>query len=133
MVNPCAGEEGKGDPSVTFRESFAEVISEKKLSEALLRINPWLEEDQLPPIVRQITTPTITGGLTEHNRYIFEKLLENTVAENRKTGRPEAVRYIDFKNPDQNEFLAISQFKVVIPSTKSTSFPTLFFLSTACQ
>ncbi len=118
-----AGEEGKGDPSVTFRESFAEVIIEKKLSEALLRINPWLEEDQLPPIVRQITTPTITGGLTEHNRYIFEKLLENTVAENRKTGRPEAVRYIDFKNPDQNEFLAISQFKVVIPSTEKHIIP----------
>jgi len=118
-----AGEEGKGDPNITFRESFAEVIIEKKLCEALLRVNPWLEADQLPPIVRQITTPTITGGLIEHNRYVFEKLLENTVAENRKTGRPEAVRYIDFNNPDKNEFLAISQFKVVIPSTEKHIIP----------
>src|SRR5207244_10423831 len=42
-----AGEEGKGDPAVTFREGFNEVILEKKLREALLKINPWLAEDQL--------------------------------------------------------------------------------------
>jgi len=118
-----AGEEGKGDPSITFRESFAEVIVEKKLREALLRINPWLEEDQLAPIVREITTPTATGGLIENNRYILEKLLENTSAENRITGRPEAVHFIDFTNPDANDFLAISQFKVNIPGTEKHIIP----------
>jgi len=118
-----AGEEGKGDPNITFRESFAEVIIEKKLREALGRINPWLEEDQLAPIVREITTPTATGGLIENNRYILEKLLENTSAENRATGRPEAVHFIDFTNPDANDFLAVSQFKVNIPGTEKHIIP----------
>ena len=118
-----AGEEGKGDPGVTFREAFGEVLIEKKLREALLRINSWLEEDQLAPIVRELTTPNITGGLLENNRYIHEKLLENTSAENRKTGKPETVKFIDFSNPDANEFLAVSQFKVNIPGTERHIIP----------
>jgi type I restriction enzyme R subunit len=123
-----AGEEGKGDPSITFRESFADVLMESKLREALSRLNPWLEEDQLAPIVREMTTPSVTGGLVENNRYILEKLLDNTSAENRKTGRPETVRFIDFTKPDINEFLAVSQFKVNIPGTEKHIIPdiTLF-------
>ncbi|MDD2785992.1 MAG: HsdR family type I site-specific deoxyribonuclease [Patescibacteria group bacterium] len=123
-----AGEEGKGDPSVTFRESFGDVVMERKLREALLRLNPWLEEDQLAPIVREMTTPNVTGGLIENNRYVLEKLLENTSAENRKTGKPETVRFIDFTNSDTNEFLAVSQFKVNIPGTEKHIIPdiTLF-------
>lgn len=118
-----AGEEGKGDPAITFRESFAEVMLESKLRDALMRINPWLEEDQLAPIVRELATPQTTGGLVENNRYILEKLLENTSAENRKTGRPETVRFIDFAKTDANEFLAISQFKVNIPGTEKHIIP----------
>ena len=34
-----AGDEGKGDPTVTFREGFNEVILEKKLRESLLKLN----------------------------------------------------------------------------------------------
>lgn len=118
-----AGEEGKGDPSVTFRESFSDVLLESKLRESLLRINPWLEDDQLSPLVREMATPTLIGGLVEHNHYILDKLLEGTSAENRKTGRPEAVRFIDFSNADANNFLAISQFKVNIPGTEKHIIP----------
>ena len=118
-----AGEEGKGDPNITFRESFTEVIIEKKLREALLRINPWLKENQIAPIIREITTPTATGGLIENNRYILEKLLENTSAENEATGRSETIHFIDFINSNTNDFLAISQFKVNIPGTEKHIIP----------
>lgn len=118
-----AGEEGKGDPGVTFRDSFTEVVIEKKFRENLLRLNPWLEEDQLAPIVRELTAPSITGGLLENNKYILEKLLESTSAENRTNGKPETVRFIDFSNPEANEFLAISQFKVSIPGTERHIIP----------
>lgn len=118
-----AGEAGKGDPAVTFREGFNEVIIEKKLRESLLKINPWLEEDQLAPIVHELATPNTTGGLLENNSYILEKLLENTSAENKQTGRDETVRLIDFDNPDNNDYLAISQFKVNIPGTEKHIIP----------
>src|SRR5438128_1206735 len=66
-----AGEAGKGDPVVTFREGFNEVVLEKRLRAALLKINTWLQEDQLAPIVRELTTPGVLGGLIENNRYIL--------------------------------------------------------------
>jgi type I restriction enzyme R subunit len=118
-----AGEEGKGDPVVTFREGFNEVILERRLRDALLKINPWLQEDQLAPIIRELTTPGVIGGPIENNRYILEKLLEGTSAEDPRTHRPAPVHFIDFINPDANDFLAISQFKVNIPGTENHIIP----------
>jgi type I restriction enzyme R subunit len=118
-----AGEEGKGDPAITFRGGFSEVIVEKKLRESLRKINPWLHEDQVAPIVREVAIPNVTGGLIENNRYILEKLLEGTSAEDRQTHKPRPVRFIDFANPETNDFLAISQFKVNIPGTENHIIP----------
>ncbi len=118
-----AEEVGKYDPAVTYRASFSEVIIEKQFREALLKINPWLEESQLPEIIRELMVPS-KNSLLEANKEILEKLLENTSAENRKTGsRNETVRFIDFKNPDNNLFLAVSQFKVNIPGTEKHIIP----------
>ena len=101
--------------SVTFRETFREVILEGELREAIKRINPWIEEDQINEVIRRVTTPQ-SNSLLEINREIHELLLGNiSVSENRKTGdRSPTVWLIDFKNPENNSFIAISQFKVNI-------------------
>lgn len=118
-----AGEAGKGDPSITFRDGFHEVILEKKLREALKTLNPWLEEDQLAPIIHDLLIPNVTGGLIENNKFILGRLLEKATAENRRTGTTETVQIIDFTNADNNEFLAISQFKVNVPGTEKHIIP----------
>jgi len=118
-----AGEQGKYDPAITLREGFNEVIIEKELRASLLNINRWLEDDQITDIIREITVPQ-SNGLIQINKEILEKLLENTSRDNRKTGeRSETVRFIDFKNPEKNSFLAISQFKVNIPGTEKHIIP----------
>ncbi len=110
--------------SVTFRETFREVILEGQLREAIKRINPWIEEDQISEVVRKVTTPQ-ANSLLEINREIHELLLGNiSIAENRKTGdRSPTVWLIDFKNPENNSFIAISQFKVNIPGTEKHIIP----------
>lgn len=110
--------------SVKFRETFREVILEDILKESIKRINQWLEEDQINEVMRKITIPS-ANSLLEANREIHDLLLENTsVSENRKTGeKSPTVRYIDFKNPDNNSFVAISQFKVSIPGTEKHIIP----------
>lgn len=118
-----AGEKGRGDPSVTYRDGFNEIIIEKKLRESLMKLNPWLEEEQLAPLIHEIAVPNITGGLIEKNHHILERLLENLTAENKQTGRSETVKIIDFENPEKNDFLAISQFKVTIPGTEKHIIP----------
>ncbi|MDY0028138.1 MAG: HsdR family type I site-specific deoxyribonuclease, partial [Candidatus Humimicrobiaceae bacterium] len=110
--------------SINWRETFREVILEDVLRESIKRINPWIEKDQINEVVRRITTPS-SSSLLEANREISDLLLENTsVSENRKTGeKSPTVKFIDFKNQENNSFIAISQFKVNIPGTEKHVIP----------
>jgi len=72
--------------NVKFRESFRDVILESILKESLMKINPWIEDDQINEVIRKITTP-LSNSLLEANKEIHDLFLENTsVSENRKTG-----------------------------------------------
>ncbi|MDM7202740.1 MAG: type I restriction endonuclease subunit R [Thermodesulfobacteriaceae bacterium] len=110
--------------SVKFRESFGDIVLEGVLKESIKRINPWIEEDQVNEVIRRITTPS-ANSLLEANKEIHDLLLENTsVSENRKTGeKSPTVKFIDYQNPDNNSFIAISQFKVKIPGTEKHIIP----------
>ncbi|MFZ8861235.1 MAG: type I restriction endonuclease, partial [Thermocrinis sp.] len=107
-----------------FRKSFEEVILKDVLRQSIKRINPWIEEDQIDYVVRRLEEPK-AKSLFEANREIHELLLENIpVSENRKTGeKSPSVYIIDFKNPENNSFIAISQFKVKIPGTEKHIIP----------
>ena len=106
------------DPADSFRTSFDQVILRPKLEETLRRINPFLRDDQVAEVVQRISHFP-QPGLIENNRRVLDLLLENTsVAVNHDTGEQSpTVRYVDFRNPDNNNFVAISQFKVRIPGT----------------
>ena len=114
--------DSSGEPiygeSVKFRESFREIILEQELRHSIKRINSWIEDAQVSEVVRRITMPQ-ANSLLEANREIHDLLLENTsVSENRKTGeKSPTVRFLDFKNPENNSIIAISQFKVNTPGT----------------
>jgi type I restriction enzyme R subunit len=107
-----------------FRTTFREVILEDVLRQSIKRINPWIEQDQIDYVVRRLKEPQ-ANSLFEANREIHELLLENIpVSENRKTGeRSPSVYIIDFKNPENNSFIAISQFKVNVPGTEKHIVP----------
>ncbi|KUH34001.1 restriction endonuclease subunit R [Thermococcus celericrescens] len=109
---------------VQLRKSFREVVLEDELKEALRRINPWLEDDQVEEAIIRIQNPP-SRSLIEANMEIHNLLLEGiSVSENRKTGeKSPTVRYIDFENPENNSFIAISQFKVNIPGTEGHIIP----------
>jgi type I restriction enzyme R subunit len=106
------------------------VVLIPKLEEALRKINPFLEEDQVNECVGRITTFQ-QSTLIENNQKVLRFLLENTVvAENRKTGeKSPTVRYVDFSEANlNNSFIAISQFKVRVLGTVNHIIPdiTLF-------
>ena len=95
------------------------------LREQLKVINPWLEDDQVEEVVKQLTASFPSTGLIQNNRHAFNLLLENTsVSENRKTGeKSPTVRFIDFKHRDNNRFIAVCQFKVRILGTEYHIIP----------
>ena len=111
-------------PAQSLRRSFDQVVLLPKLEAALRRINPFLTDDQVAEVVRRITVAP-GASLIENNQYVLRLLLENTsVAVNHETGeKSPTVRYVDFANQENNEFTAISQFKVHIPGTEHHIVP----------
>ena len=121
--------DSKQHPGDSFRKTFTEVVMLPVLSEQLKVINPWLEDDQVEEVVKQITANFPGTGLIENNRHILNLLLENTsIGENRKTGeKSPTVRFIDFKHRDNNRFIAVCQFKVRILGTEHHIIPDIVF------
>jgi len=116
-------------PEQSYRTSFAEVILQPKLREALITVNPFLSDGQVDEVVRKITTFQ-KNSLIENNQQVLTYLLENTtVSSNEQTGElSPTVRFIDFGNVNNNIFTAISQFKVRVTGTDHHIIPdiTLF-------
>lgn len=107
-------------PSQTFRENFTEVVMLPVLRQQLKIINDWLEDDQVEEVIKQLTASFPSTNLIQNNRHVFNLLLEGTsVSENRKTGaKSPSVQFIDFKQRQNNRFIAVCQFKVRILGTE---------------
>ena len=98
------------------RGSYKEVVLEKRLSLSVKRINPWITEENLHKVVRDLTRATYTN-LIEANQKIWEVLNKcvSVMQDVGKGNKGQTVRIIDFDNPDNNEFLCVNQFKVSGP------------------
>jgi type I restriction enzyme R subunit len=74
-------------PADSYRQSFTEVVMLPVLREQLKVINPWLADDQVEEVVKQLTASFPGTDLIQNNRHVFNLLLENTsVSENRLVG-----------------------------------------------
>ncbi len=106
-------------PQQSFRTQFSQVVLQPQLEEALRKINPFLQDDQVADVIRRLTAFP-QKNLIENNRQILQYLLENmTVSVNHDTGESSpTVRLVDFQNRSNNSFVAISQFKVSVPGTE---------------
>ena len=117
--------DSKQQPSDTFRDTFTEVVMLPVLREQLKIINPWLEEDQVDEVAKQLTASFPSTNLIQNNRHVLQLLLENTsVSENRQTGeKSPTVQFIDFRHRENNCFIAVCQFKVRILGTEHHIIP----------
>ncbi|MBS1911110.1 MAG: type I restriction endonuclease subunit R [Bacteroidetes bacterium] len=117
-------------PELTKRASFREVLLKGRLAAALARLNlrdgkPWLDDARTARAIRDLETAE-GHGLIEINRSATELLLRGTVADGLpgwEAGREQPVRYIDFENPEANDFLVINQFKVELASGRGHIIP----------
>ncbi len=116
------------DPSISLRSSFREIILEQEFRKSLKRINltengrTWLTEKQIDDVLREITThPGV--GLLEANQTVFKLLTQNTtVGVNELTGEQSPlVRFIDFRHPERNSFIAINQFRIDTPGASRSA------------
>jgi len=112
-------------PADSFRSNFTDVVMEPVLRNQLSVLNPWLEDDQVDEVVKQVTASFPGNDLIENNSFVLQLLLEGTsVGENRITGeRSPTVHIVDFAHAANNRYIAVCQFKVRILGTEHHILP----------
>ncbi len=95
------------------REGFAEPVLTMRLGAALRRLNPWINDDNVKKAMRHITHVTATG-LIDANEQVHTALVHNiSLEQDLGDGkRGQTVRFIDFDEPSNNEFLFTRQYRV---------------------
>jgi type I restriction enzyme, R subunit len=118
-------------PEVTGRTSFREVLLQDRLRDALRRINrgpdgaPWLDESRLAQAANALEHISAVR-LLEANERVTELLLRGTQVEGLPgwdDGREQTIRFIDSDRPENNDFLAVNQFRVDPPGDRKFSIP----------
>lgn len=95
------------------RAYFRDVVLVQRLESSIKRLNPWLSDENLRKVMRELTHPNF-AGLMEYNHAIYQTLVNYlSVEQDLGKGRKgQTVKIIDFDNADNNEFLCTNQFKV---------------------
>ncbi|MGH8278227.1 MAG: type I restriction endonuclease subunit R, partial [Gammaproteobacteria bacterium] len=96
------------------RESYSEVVLEKRLRQALMRLNPDLASEALEDAYRKLTR-TDALSLLARNRAVHRMLVDGVTVEYRRKDGSIAgaqAKAIDFDQPNNNDWLAVNQFTV---------------------
>ncbi len=96
------------------RAGYGQVILERRLRDALARLNPSLPASALDDALRKLTQPA--GAALEARNHSFHRMLVDGVNVEYRTNegaiRGEQAQVIDFDHPDSNDWLAVNQFAV---------------------
>ncbi len=123
--------EGDTDvPDFTERQNFREVLLKGRLTAALRKLNlrdgqPWLDDDRIRRIIEKLEKAEGHRPM-EINESATKLLLKGTEIDGLpdwNAGRNQPVRFIDFENPANNDFLVINQFKVELTSGRGHVIP----------
>ena len=98
------------------RESHSVVLLKKRLEQAVTRLNPGLKPEARREAIRQLMQVELPS-LLEENRRIHQLLTEGVDVEyyaDDGTLTAGKVSLIDFERPEQNDWLVVSQFVVIV-------------------
>lgn len=111
-------------PQETQREDFTQVIMRKDLEDSLKRINPWMTEQNLSDAIKDLTSFE-SDNLYKNNQNVLELLINGTKVQRQTTEglRYEPAYYIDFDEPEKNNYVAISQVKIRILGADKHIYP----------
>jgi len=103
-----------GEPAAE-RVNYGQVVLERRLRQALQRLNPQVPPDALEDAFRKLTRPDLPS-LVANNHVIHKYMVEGVPVEYQRADGSiggDLVRVLDYDEPENNEFLAVNQFTVV--------------------
>lgn len=98
------------------RSSESDVLLERRLAAKLREINEGLSDSGVKQAIDALKAP-VAGSLIEANEKAHRLISRWATVEEFVKGQPSgrSVRYIDFDNPENNEFLVVEEFTVKGP------------------
>lgn len=97
------------------RESYKEILLTRSFQSALKRLNPWINQSQILEAQSTFETHLSTSSLLQINEEKYKLIKDGIDVTVRKIdGQTEKrkVTLIDFKNVNNNEFLAVKELKI---------------------
>lgn len=103
-------------PAFGERESLRDVVLVIRLRMALKRLNPWMNEESIDAAAKFLTNSESLGtSLMEINEKIYKAIVDlGFTVQQTMNGqkKKQTVRFIDFENISNNDFLVTNQFEV---------------------
>jgi type I restriction enzyme, R subunit len=97
------------------RDNYGQMVLERRLRQALQRLNPHEPIDAVEEAFRKLTRPNSPSPAT-NNHAIHKYLVDGVPVEHPRADGSiggDLVRVLDYDTPENNEFLAVNQFTVV--------------------
>ena len=97
------------------RDNYGQVVLERRLRQAIQRLNPKVPTDALGEAFRKLTRPDSPSPVA-NNHTIHKYLVEGVPVEYQRPDGSiggDLVRVLDYEKPENNEFLAVNQFTIV--------------------
>ncbi len=104
-----------GPTGTLGRSSYKEVVLTRYLVKALLRLNPWLTDNQLTEALMKFMAYSATNSIMQINEEKFKMIRDGIEVTDSRPGHENSTitaRLIDFDNPDNNHFLAVKEMKI---------------------
>ena len=102
-----------GTDGTLGRDNQSQVVLVRRLRAALEKLNPDLPPTAIAQAIDQVTRDRSAMGYVRANREVYDLVRDGVrVKVRREDGSesPEVVRVIDWNDPNQNDFLLVSQF-----------------------
>lgn len=97
------------------RESYKEILLFRYFHEALKKLNPWINDDQISEAQKVFENRLSTSSplqVNEEKYFLIRDGIPVTVKKPNGQTETKKASAIDFKNPDNNYFLAIKELKI---------------------
>ena len=95
------------------RSSRSEVVLMARLKRKLAEINPHLTQESIDKAVRRVSHIQAEGLIEANQKFHQDLILGISIDQDIRARRQkQTVRFIDFENPENNEFLAVNQLWV---------------------
>ena len=97
------------------RESYKEILLTRYFREALKKLNPWINDNQILEAQRIMENRLSTSSLLQINEekyFLIRDGIDVTIKKPNGQNETKKAMVIDFQNPNNNHFLAIKELKI---------------------